>query len=70
MDQFKDLLADLHQNEIFQQWLKQVRDQRPQPPQWNGGKGKDNTEQWKHESAMQQGWDLCYQQLTQTQYKP
>lgn len=66
MDQFKDLLADLHQNEIFKQHLENVLKDRPALPSWTGGNGEDNADQWKHMSSLQQGFDLCYQKLTMT----
>ena len=63
MDQFKSMMADLIQNPIFMQHIKNIQTQRPQHPPWTGGNGEDNTELWKQRSAQQEGWDLFYQKL-------
>lgn len=51
----KDLMGN-------QQWLdliKAAEKMRPEVPAWDPS--KDNAEDWKHKSAMRDGWDLCWQ---------
>jgi hypothetical protein len=64
MDQFKGMMADLAQNEIWRAHIERVQAQKPELPPWSGGNGEDNTELWKQRSAQQEGWDLFYQLLT------
>lgn len=37
--------------------IKRAKAARPELPPWD--LGKDNTDDWKHKSAMQQGFDLA-----------
>jgi len=55
-------LSKLLDDEIFQQILKEkTLPKRPVIPQYDPT--KDNTEKWKADSLMQQGFDLCLTSL-------
>jgi hypothetical protein len=41
----------------FKRFLHRARESRPQVPAWDSK--SDNSEDWKHKSAMQEGYDLC-----------
>ncbi len=41
----------------YKRLLNKVKDSRPAVPAWDGK--SDNTDDWKHKSAMQEGYDLC-----------
>ena len=41
----------------YRRLLNKVKDARPTVPAWDGK--SDNTDDWKHKSAMQEGYDLC-----------
>lgn len=43
--------------------LEAAKKLRPDLPPWSvdANNGKDNTDDWKHKSAMQAGFDLCLQ---------
>ena len=63
MDQFKGMMADLAQNEIFMTHIERIQTQRPEVPAWNGGADQASIEHWKRLSAQREGWDLFYQKL-------
>ena len=41
----------------YKRLLNKMKDARPAVPAWDGK--SDNTDDWKHKSAMQEGFDLC-----------
>jgi len=41
----------------FRRFLNKMKDERPIVPAWDSK--VDNVEEWKHKSAMQEGFDLC-----------
>jgi len=41
----------------YRRLLNKAKDARPAVPAWDGK--SDNTDDWKHKSAMQEGFDLC-----------
>ncbi len=51
------LIRELASHPEYVALLKAAKAQRPELPPFNPN--EDNTEQWKHVSGMQQGFDLC-----------
>jgi hypothetical protein len=41
----------------FKRFLHRAREARPHIPAWDSK--ADNSDDWKHKSAMQEGFDLC-----------
>jgi hypothetical protein len=51
------LLKELAGHPEYAAMLKKAEREKPPLPQWDPQ--KDNTEEWKHASAMRQGFELC-----------
>jgi len=56
------ILKDLAGHPDWMALIKAVEQMRPQVPSWDAN--TDNTEDWKRKSAMQEGFDLCFQAFT------
>lgn len=41
----------------YRRLLNKIKEGRPVVPAWNAI--EDNSDDWKHKSAMQEGYDLC-----------
>lgn len=41
----------------YRRLLNKVKEARPTIPSWDAK--TDNADEWKHKSAMQEGYDLC-----------
>jgi len=54
-----ELLLEVNSDPRWQLLIKEVESRRPVIPKYNPN--KDNTEDWKHKCALQQGFDLCAQ---------
>lgn len=55
----KNYLLELNSDERFRLLVAHAKKQRPIVPNYDPK--SDNTSDWKHKSAMQQGFDLCAQ---------
>lgn len=64
----KELLKQLRESPDFQSIMTEMLKSRPLVPSYTPQKTRDLTEhlveQIKHQSSMQQGWDLLYQAMT------
>jgi hypothetical protein len=53
------LLRELSGHPEWVGLIKKAQRERPTVPSWDSN--QDNTDEWKHKSAMQEGFDLCLQ---------
>ena len=61
-DDYKSYYRWLNEQDLFRSLAEHVARQKPELPTFNAE--KDNTDEWKRKSGMQDGFDLAFSLLT------